>query len=813
MVPHKKETKQVSQHALEIFEERNRAFRAMYDTILELETRKNISPYVILARNLRKMCRAELVAIGRVNEGSRSLSLEAVVSESENDDGPPLPDSADVLLPEEVMHVLRKRPIQECRVPEDCLCPEFLKTALNGRYSQEGLSFYRFSCKSDDHLIAAGMIAVDQVRKIKTRDIVEIYLNLAGMVIQRFHAVENIKESERTLKKILDSIPTGIIMIDGQEKCVMNANAAARDLIGCQDRDIAGLSCTELFCLNSREGCPISDKKMSMDFSERQLQKDTGEMLPILKSVVPVELNGRNVFIESFIDISERKRSEAIIAEEKERLAVTLRSIGDGVITVNRKKEILLINKVAEGMLGLRQADVEGRCFDETVCILDPQTREPIKGLMDRVVEKGDIVELREGLLVSRDGIQRMISDSVAPIRDINSEIIGAVLVFRDISEKRKMEEELVKKQKLDSLGLLAGGIAHDFNNILAVIVTQVAIAKLNPDLDEPVKQVLEDIEGEALRARSLTQQLMTFSKGGAPVKKLASLKDIIIESSKFALHGSNVLCEFSIPDDLWVVEVDRGQINQVVQNIVLNAQQSMVDGGKIYIAGNNVAFPEPFQTLAAGAYVRLDISDSGEGIDRDIMEKIFDPYFTTKPSGSGLGLATVFSIVRRHGGMITVESEPGEGALFSIYLPAYRHAKIAHPEEQAVSTFQGQEKILLMDDEDALRDSMTSLLKSYGYDVHPVANGEDAIQKFQKEKIADQPFDMVILDLTIKGGLGGKETVQKLRDICPDVKVIAASGYSQDPILANYLEYGFNGIIVKPFTMDELVHVIRSLS
>ena len=813
MVPQKREMKQVSQHALEIFEERNRAFRVLYDTIIELETCKNISPYVILARNLRKICRAELVSIGRIKEGERSLFLGAVVSASEEDAGVALPKPAVFTLPEDIIPLLKKTPLEACRDPGGCLCPEFLEMALNGRYAPETLSFYRFSCKSDEQLMAAGMIAADSSRKIKTRDIIEIYLNLAGMVIQRFHAVENIKESERTLKQILDSIPTGIMMIDGKEKRVLNANTAAKDMLACQGRDIAGALCTELFCLDSREGCPIMDEKMKMDFSERQLRKEGGEVIPILKSVVPVEMNGRNVFIESFIDISERKRSEAAIAEEKERLAVTLRSIGDGVITVNRRQEILLINKVAESMLGVRQPDVVGKIFDEMVCLLDSKTRNPIKGLMDRVVEKGDIIELREGLLVSSDGIQRLISDSVAPIRDIHSDIIGAVLVFRDISDKRKMEEELIKKQKLDSLGLLAGGIAHDFNNILAVIVTQVAIAKLNPELDEAVKQVLDDIEGEALRARTLTQQLMTFSKGGAPVKKLASLKDIIIESSKFALHGSNILCEFSIPDDLWVVEVDRGQINQVIQNIVLNAQQAMPDGGTIYVAGNNVSFPEPFQTLPAGAYVRLDISDSGEGIDPDIMEKIFDPYFTTKPSGTGLGLATVFSIVKRHGGLITVESEPEDGTLFSIYLPAYRHVNIEGSGEQAVSALYGQEKILLMDDEDALRDSMANLLTSYGYDVHTVSNGEDAIQKFQKEKIGKRPFDLVILDLTIKGGLGGKETVRKLRDLCSEVKIFAASGYSQDPILANYQDYGFNGIIAKPFTMDELIHTIRSSS
>lgn len=813
MDPKRNEMKEVSQHALEVFEERNRAFRVLYDTIIELETCKDVSPYIILARNLKRICQAEVVAIGHIKDGFCDFSLEAVVPEPGGDGGGRLPDPTRFTMPEDVVHLLRKTPLEECLTPEACLGPDFLKAVLNGRYTHEAFSFFRFSCKGDERLIAAGMIAVDKARKIKTRDIIEIYLNFAGMVIERFYSTEIIKDSERTLKHLLDSIPTGIMIIDSRAKCVLGANTAARALIGCQGRNIIGASCKDLFCLNTGEGCPITDKKMKTDFSEQQLRKDNGDSLPVLKSVVPIQLNGRDVFIESFIDISERKRSEAVIAEEKERLAVTLRSIGDGVITVNRKKEILLINKVAESLLGVRQVEVVGKNFDETVRILDAKTQEPIRGFMDRVVEKGDIVELREGLLVSRDGIHKLISDSVAPIRNVDSEIIGAVLVFRDISEKRRMEEDLIKKQKLDSLGLLAGGIAHDFNNILAVIVTQVAIAKLTDGIDAPIKQMLEDIEAEALRARTLTQQLMTFSKGGAPVKKLAFLKEVIVESSKFVLHGSNVLCEFSIPDDLWAVEIDEGQINQVIQNMVLNAQQAMPQGGKVYITANNIFLREPFQNLQAGAYVRLDIADPGEGIDPEIQEKIFDPYFTTKPSGTGLGLAIVFSIVKHHGGMVVVESDLGKGALFSVYLPACQGVPVRQPSEKKdIPVLSGHKKILLMDDEDALRNSMASLLKNYGFDVHAVAHGEDALQKFQKEKIAQQPFDLVILDLTIKGGLGGKETARKLREVSRDVKIIAASGYSQDPILAHYQEYGFDGIVVKPFTMDELIHAINSL-
>ncbi len=811
MADNKKQSEQVSRHALEVFEERNRAFRVLYDTIIELEKNKDISAYEILAQNLRRICRAEFVILGRFQPATQTFFLETISFKKGAEDWVREAPVSQFPLPPEIVSVLKKNEIFDCPDPTACLCSQFFEHILKDNHPLDGLSFSRFSCHSDNQMMALGLIALPKGQKVKPKDVIEIYLNFAGMVIHRFLNVESIKQSEKNLKRILDSIPTGIMMIDGQEKKIINVNSAAQDLMGSSDKGLLGKSCMGLFCLNDQASCPIADNNQLMDFSERELRKGDGAIIPILKSVVPMTLDGRVVYIESFIDISEQKRNEAMIAEEKERLAVTLRSIGDGVITVNREKRILFINKIAEQLLGFCQEEVAGKDFGEIFHLIDPKNKQPIEGLLDSVVEKGDSIELTEGLLLARDGTQRLINDSVAPIRDIESRIIGAVLVFRDISERRKMEEELIKKQKLESLGLLAGGIAHDFNNILAVIVTQVAVAKMKEDLDEYICQVLNDIESEALRAKNLTQQLMTFSKGGAPIKKLSSLKDIIIDSSNFVLHGSSVLCEFSIPDGLWVVEVDKGQINQVIQNIVLNAQQAMPNGGTITISAENLALKERMKTLPLGLYVRIKVSDTGEGIEPEIMEKIFDPYFTTKPNGSGLGLATVFSVVKRHEGLVTVDSPPGGGAVFTIYLPACGEMELKEPVRRS-SSLSGHEKVLLMDDEPSLRESMTNLLRNYGYEVHSVSHGEDAIQIFQKEKLSSRQFDLVILDLTIKGGLGGKETVQRLRAVCPDVKIIAASGYSQDPVLSNYEEFGFDGIIVKPFTIEELTHVMKSV-
>ncbi len=512
-------------------------------------------------------------------------------------------------------------------------------------------------------------------------------------------------------------------------------------------------------------------------------------------------------------EIEERKKIEKSIAAEKERLSVTLRSIGDGVITVDRQQRITLINNVAETLTGWSQQDAVGKNFDEVFAILDPKTRQRRDGLLGSVLTHGVLLEITLGILVSRDGKERLITDSIAAIRDFESTIIGAVLVFRDITEKRKMEDEVFKKRKLESLGTLAGGIAHDFNNILTAIVGNLTLLKMATQSKEDIAPLLKDIEAQSIRAQGLTQQLLTFSRGGTPVKKLSSLKDLIRESASFVLHGSNVSLRFLLPDDLWSVEVDKGQINQVIQNIVLNAKQSMLQGGEITIEAKNLIIDQKGSLpLGKGQYIRISISDTGDGIPEEYLSRIFDPYFTTKTTGNGLGLATVFSILQRHDGYITVDSEIGAGTTFHFYIPAagFSSTQEANSHDPAFSI--GSGKILLMDDEESLRKVLERILRNIGYQVECASTGEESIAKYQLAMKEQSPFDAVILDLTIRGGMGGKDTLEQLRQMDPDVKAIAFSGYSNDPIMANYQEYGFKGMLVKPFKYDELCALIKNV-
>lgn len=511
--------------------------------------------------------------------------------------------------------------------------------------------------------------------------------------------------------------------------------------------------------------------------------------------------------------ISERRRAEKVLAAEKERLAVTLRSIGDGVITTDTDGNIVLMNKVAEDLTGWTQGEGLGEPLGKLFHIINEKTGEEGEEPIGQVLKTGEAISLSgDTALVAKDGTSRTIAYTASPIRDKDDKIIGVVLVFQDISEKKKLEQEVVKAQKLESIGVLAGGIAHDFNNILTSVLGNVTLAKMYSEPGNKIWARLEAAEKATLRARDLTQRLLAFSKGGAPIIKAVSIADLVEDSCTFALSGSTVRCQFSRPDDLWLVEVDEGQISQVINNLAINALQAMPEGGIIQVSCENVTVrSEDALPLKPGKFVMISIKDQGPGIPSEYLDRIFDPYFTTKPKGSGLGLANCYSIVKNHRGRITVESHLGVGTTFRIYLPASGKRLVATSGlEETVPA--GQGRILVMDDEELVRDTLGEMLAHIGYGVEFAQEGGEAIEMFTRAREAGQPFDAVITDLTVPGGMGGKEAVRRLMKIDPKVKVIVSSGYSEDMVMAKYREYGFCGIIAKPYKIQELSAVLRQL-
>jgi signal transduction histidine kinase/CheY-like chemotaxis protein len=412
-----------------------------------------------------------------------------------------------------------------------------------------------------------------------------------------------------------------------------------------------------------------------------------------------------------------------------------------------------------------------------------------------------------------RDGSWRILEIKAKEITRHHT-LKGLIVNCRDITDRRKIEEELHKAQKLESLGLLAGGIAHDFNNILTSIIGNIALAKMDIDAESEIFESLTDAEKASYRAKDLTLQLLTFSRGGAPVKKTTSLIELIQETVTFTLRGTTIQCDLSIADDLWLVDVDEGQISQVINNLIINAIQAMGGDGKIDItAKNRVIGPieKRRYPLSPGCYVAIAIKDYGTGIPEELLQKIFDPYFTTKKDGSGLGLSTVYSIIKNHSGHVEVDSQLGQGATFTLFFPISEGKSMEIENVPLLSGF-GEGKILLMDDDAQVLRVTEKLLSRLGYQVHCSRDGAQAFDLFTRAMDEGSPFDLLILDLTIQGGLGGKATMEAIRQLDTSVMAIVASGYSENPVMAEYQKYGFNAVVKKPFQIDELTRIIHTL-
>jgi PAS domain S-box-containing protein len=507
----------------------------------------------------------------------------------------------------------------------------------------------------------------------------------------------------------------------------------------------------------------------------------------------------------------ERKRAEQALREQREWLTVTLSSIGDGVIAIDTRGNITFINPVAAHLTGWPAAEALGQPVAEVLSLHHAQTRQPVDNPALAVLHTGHTVELaRHTVLCTRDGREVAVADSGAPIRSADGALLGAVLVFRDVSAQQQIEEELLRAGKIESIGVLAGGIAHDFNNLLTGILGNISLIKLWAGADAKVVARLTEAEKACQRATALTQQLLTFAKGGAPVRQTVALASLLTESITFALRGTRVRGDFRIAHDLWPVDADTGQMDQVLHNVVLNAVQAMPGGGTVAVQADNAILgadsPLP---LPEGRYIKIAVQDHGCGIASDVLPKIFDPYFTTRPEGSGLGLATAYAIVAKHEGYITVASKVGLGTTVAIYLPASPQTLAPAPASPAVPLV-GHGRILVMDDEEMICDLLREFLLCLGYEVESVHDGAAAIAMYQQAQAAGRPFTAVILDSTIPGGMGGRETIARLRTINPQVIALLSSGYANDPMMADCAQYGFRGVVAKPYTVEKLQEVLQ---
>ncbi len=511
-----------------------------------------------------------------------------------------------------------------------------------------------------------------------------------------------------------------------------------------------------------------------------------------------------NDFVSNQIKVEHLNRD---LLSEKERLQVTLASIGDGVIATDTGSTVIMVNDQARGILGRFGKLEEGMSFIRFMDGIDP--RHDFRVLFDEMVKSPKKMEF-----ISQTGGGESpvtLAGSIAPIQTREG-AKGAVIVLRDITQDIKLQKEIMKMKNLESLGILAGGIAHDFNNILMAIVGNINFAKYLVAENSEVKELLLEAERASLRAKGLTQQLLTFARGGAPVRQVSSIEEVIRESSLFVLRGSSVKVVFNFAPDLENVNVDIGQFSQVIQNVVINAQHAMPDGGVLDVSAENVdeeqgeRFP-----LKTGKYVRISIKDTGQGIPKNVIGKIFEPFFSTKPGGSGLGLATALSVIKNHEGHIAASSDDGRGTEIAIYLPACARKGMRLP-ESASTLAKSFGRVLIMDDEHDVLLIADRIFRIHGMIPTLVSSSDAAIRSYREAMLSGEPFRMVVLDLTMPGGVGGDEVLRRIMELDPKAVAVISSGYANDPIMAEYKSYGFRGVMVKPYRVEDVSSVIRAL-
>jgi PAS domain S-box-containing protein len=605
------------------------------------------------------------------------------------------------------------------------------------------------------------------------------------------------------LEALLDSISLAAYLKDRDGKYLW-VNRQYERLSKAPRAAIAGLTDPDLF----PEPVARLFREQDLEVMARRTQIEFDETIPLPDGVFSfitakfplLDERGEPYAVGGICtDITSRKRQgDETLAAERERLAVTLRSIGDAVVGTDTDGNVTLLNPVAERLTGYSQAEAAGRPVEE-IARLGAGDVGPVRA----VLAGGAPPAIEDTTLTARGGEERFVTGSAAPVRDRAGALIGAVLSLRDVTEQRRMAEELFQARRLESIGLLAGGIAHDFNNLLEGILGNLDLAALLVPADTPARAHVDAAERAALRARGLTRQLLTFARGGDPVKELSAVADIIRESAAFALTGSNVSCEFTAPPALWLVDIDRAQLSQVVQNLAINARQAMPEGGTVRIRCDNVdggAAPEP----AAGRQVLIEVEDDGPGIPTAIVDRIFDPYFTTKAAGSGLGLAVAHAVIQKHGGRIVVGATPAGGARFTILLPASDATLMPAPSAHDAALGR-LGRVLLMDDDPDVLDVTGEMLRQIGFETDVAPDGDRAVAAFRAARLAGAPFDLVLMDLTVPGGLGGVAAVRAILADDPTARVVVSSGYSDDPCLAHPGDFGFVAAVAKPYTLDEL--------
>jgi len=637
----------------------------------------------------------------------------------------------------------------------------------------------------------------------------ESVLAVVRDISKRKRAEDALRESEERYRAIFEQAADSVVLLDTGTGALLDFNDRAHEGLGYTRGEFSALTLGQIDAIESPEETVQHCAKVvreGADAFETKQRTKSGEVRDVQVRARRISIRGRDYILGVWHDITDRKRAEEGLRLSELQYRSTLDSLGDAVHVLDRDLRIVLINQAfRDWMEALRlPVDVEGRTVLEVFPFLPERVRDEYRQVFDTgkalVTEEATRVGAREIITETRK-IPVFEGDRVARV----------ITVVRDITERRKFEQELLKTQKLETIGLLAGGIAHDFNNLLAGVLTNLAVARQKASGDPSLGRALAEAERAAYRARGLTQRLLTFSGGGDPVRQSLALGPLLRETAEIVLAGSDVRCGLAVPDALWPAHADAQQIGQVLQNLLINARQAMPDGGTVALEAENAEVgPDNPLRLSAGRFVRIRVADHGVGIAPEDLARVFDPFFTTKESGTGLGLTASYAIVKKHGGAIDVQSQPGVGTTVHVYLPASDAPPAPPP---PVAPAGPCTRILLMDDDVILRRGARRLLRQHGYDVECARDGAEAVRLYAQAREAGEPFDAVILDLTVAEGMGGEECARALRALDRGVKAIACTGYAEDDVLAGLRAGGFGAFLRKPFSPEELADALRRIA
>ncbi|MCE9613027.1 MAG: PAS domain S-box protein [Lentisphaerae bacterium] len=629
----------------------------------------------------------------------------------------------------------------------------------------------------------------------------------------------SLRMSEEQLRSLFDHSPDAIFVEDFNG-IVLDVNVAACRLHGLERSRLVGRHVLDLVPPEFRDQV-ASDfprwRQESLTTYEGFSHTQDGRAIPVEIRSSVIQYRGHPALLMHVRDISERQKSERELIQHRQHLEEMVQARTRELARVNealsesRRNFHSIVEKSGDGILVVNSGGTVEYANPAAGTLLEQSASDLVASRWPQPLEADRASEFE---VSTRDERTRVVEAAVHA-----TEWHGkpAFLVFlRDTTERKHLEQHQRRTENLESVGVLAGGIAHDFNNLLAGVLGNISFAKTETASRETLMEVLGDAERAALRAKSLTQQLLTFAKGGTPVRKAGSMSELLEETARFVLAGSKTAYRLNVKPGLWNAYMDGGQMSQVLENIVINADQAMPRGGRVDITAENFVCTGGGQIeaagLAPGRYVKVVICDQGVGMTPDVMAHIFDPYFTTKQEGSGLGLAVSYSIIGKHEGAITVASQPGHGTTFTIYVPATDESPGNTGTAASTAMPRGGGRILVMDDEEFIRTLVARMLEALGYESECVADGMAAIERYRAALTAGRRFDAVILDLTIPGGMGGEEAMEHLLAVDPDVTGIVSSGYALEPVFSAYQRHGFKGGIAKPYDMQALAVVLADV-